>query len=969
VRFVILGAVEVCVDGERLPTIAPRHRAVLAYLLLHPRTVVSISRLTDAMWGPSPPQTAPSQIHAAVTAIRRMLRAAGVAEILETHRAGYVIIPEHGQLDLDDFNQLVVSAQRAADAGRTTKAAQELRGAIALWGGEPLGGATADYVPSARARLDERRLAAFERLAELELAQGQNDDIAHELAAELAQYPLRERLCRQLMLALHRAGRQSEALAAARRFRSTLVEQQGLDPTREFFTLEHAILRNDPSLHLPTMPRAITASAPARLPEQERSLHGRNFLPYDIPDFAGRAAELHRLMRPADGTAATVFAIDGMAGAGKTAMAVRAAHQLVEDFPDGQLFVDLHAFTARKDPMDAASALEILLGQLGVLPEQIPASSSERAARWRMELHDRNVLVVLDNARDAEHVRPLLAGSTGSRVLITSRHRLIDLDGADTISLEPLPRDDAIELFTNVVGERASAEPLAALDVLEACGFLPLAVRIAAARLRHRPRWPVDYLASRLRDERRILTELATAERGVAAAFTVSYEQLGPGQQRMFRLLGLHPGRDVDVSAAAAMANVPIDAAETMLEGLLDAHMLLQHEPGRYTFHDLLREHARATAESPETGNDGSDAIARLLDHYLYTASAAIGLIHPDQDRPRVLGPPTPAVCIDGVSEAATWLDAECANLVAVGLYAAGHDLGAYTVRLADTLYRYLHRGSHHGDAIALHDRALRISQRDNDTDGEARAHIHLGELSDSQGHYAQAQEHYGRALDLYRQIGETAGEARALNRLGLVSWWQRNYGQAQEHLRLSLDRHRESGDQVGEAAALGNLGLLHYTRGAHELALDQFTQALSLFRELGSRDGEATALDKLGLVYEQLEKYDEAREHHRQAADLFRVLGDRRGEADAHNGLGEAARAMSDPVLAVDDHTAALVLANEIGNGPEQGRAHDGLARAHHSLGRIDLAREHAERALAVYADLGVPESDDVRAFLTSLE
>ena len=725
-KFTVLGPVEVLASGRGQLRLAPRHRAVLAYLLLHAGTVVSAERLIGAVWGQDPPDTARAQVHAAVTAIRRVLRAAGADQLLASRAAGYVISPGPGQLDLAEFTDHVIAAEEQAEAKDAEGAAERIRSALALWRGQPLADVTVDYVSGARARLEGRRLAAYERLAELALSMGGHDKLIDELAAEVAEHPLRERLCGQLMLALYRAGRHGDALAAARAFRAALADQQGLDPSRAFAGLEQAILRNDPSLdyHPPAAagPARGGQSAGGPPPEgntraEEAEQHRRperrvNFLPYDIPDFAGRAAELGQLTRPQPGAGAAIWLIDGMAGAGKTALAVRAAHRLASRFPDGQLFADLHAHTPGREPVEPGTALDFLLRQLGMPAERIPASVTDRAALWRAELADRKVLAVLDNAASAGHVRPLLPGVSDSLLLITSRRRLTGIDGARVLSLDLLPAEDSVGLFTQVVGGRADAEPLAVLDVLQLCGFLPLAVRIAAARLLHRPQWTVSYLADRLRDQRRRLTELSAEDRGVAAAFTVSYQQLDSAQQHIFRLLGLHPGRDFDARAAAVLAGVTPEQAEALLEDLLDAHMLLQHEPGRYTFHDLLREHARATASAEETAAARHDALTRLLDHYTQAAAAAISMLYPfiDRHRTRVPTPATPAASLGGTAETARWLDAERANLIAACTHAAEHDWPAHASQLAATLFPYLYSYGHHTAALTLHTEALRIT-------------------------------------------------------------------------------------------------------------------------------------------------------------------------------------------------------------------------------------------------------------------
>ena len=983
VRFTILGPVEVSAGGRRLPGAAPRHRAVLAYLLLHARTVISADRLIDAIWGQTPPDTARAQIHAAVTALRRVLRAAGAAQLLATRAGGYVILPEPGQFDLEEFTSQIAAAQAQAAAGDRRAATDQIRAALELWQGRPLADVNADYIPDARARLDGRRLTALERLADLELSLGRHEDLIDELAAEVTAHPLRERLSGQLMLALHRAGRQADALSAARVFRSVLVEQQGLDPSRAFGTLEQAILRDDPGLDQQSAPGAEPAAAgqePATATATGpggaapgRSPRRANFLPYDTPDFAGRAVELDQLARPQPGAGGvvTISAIDGMAGIGKTALAIHAGHRLADRFPDGQLFIDLQAHTPGQAPLDPGAALEILLRQLGVPAERIPASVADRAARWRAELADRRVLAVLDNAADTGQVRPLLPGASSSLLLITSRRRLAELDGAHALSVDLLPAKDAVELFSQIVGERAAAEPIAVLDVLHLCGFLPLAVRIAAARLRHRPQWTVEYLASRLRDQRRRLAELSTSARSVAAAFTLSYQQLDPGQQRMFRLLGLHPGRDIDAHAAAALADVAPEQAEALLEDLLDAHVLLQHEPGRYTFHDLLREHARGTVSTEETAAARHDALTRLFDHYLYTASTAVDLLYPYSRhlRPRIPRPGTAGVPFSGAAQATAWLDAERANLIAAGTYTAGHDWPAHTSRLATTLHRYLDDHAHHSDALALHTQALHASRRRVDKAAEAHALLDLDVMNSRQGRYEQAHEHSGHALDLSRETGDRLAEARAWYRLAVAYLRQRDYDQARDHYLHSLEVNRQLGERLGEANVLGNLGLVYERQGRYEQAHDHHRQALALYRELGARGGEATTLENLGLVYRRQGRYEQARAHHRQALDMFRELGYRRDQAEALNGLGEAARSMGDPAQGVADHDAALALAREVGNRPEQARAHDGLAHAHHDLGHRGLARDHARQALDLYTDLGVPEADEARSFLAELD
>ncbi|MGN9846758.1 BTAD domain-containing putative transcriptional regulator [Nonomuraea sp. H19] len=915
-RFTLLGPVEMVVDGAPLTGIAPRHRAVLAYLLLNAGRVISIERLIDAMWGYDQPDTARSQIHASITAIRKVLRGAGAVRLLETRAGGYVAQPEPGQLDAQEFTELV--------------AAGELRKALDLWSGEALEDVHAHYVSGVRELWNDRRLSAYERLVEGELAAGRHGDLLDELAAQVTANPLREKLNGHLVLALHRAGRQADALAAARSYRTALADEQGLDPGRAFTELERAVLADDPALRLADA-APVVSGAPRR----------STFLPYDIPDFSGRTAELERLVGEYHGSA--VVTIDGMAGIGKTTLAVHVAHRLAARYPDGRLFIDLQAHAAGREPVDAAAALEALLRQFGVPADRIPVTLVERSALWRAELADRRVLAVLDNAFDAEQVRPLLPGHSDTLVLITSRRRLVDLDGAHALSVDVLGEEDAAELFERIVGERAHHEPDAVREVLQLCGHLPLAIRISAARLQHRPRWSVSYLASRLRDHRRLLD-------GVSAAFALSYEQLHEAEQRMFRLLGLVPGRDIDPYGAAALAGISEEEAEELLEGLLDAHMLLQLEPGRYTFHDLLREHARSIAE-----DDG--AALRLLTYYLHRSRAAIDRLFPDSvsQREGIPQPAAPIAPIRDAAEAIAWLDAERSNIIATAVHGPEICLGM----LALAMRPYLDRQAHHDDALTLHTLTLQRSRKLGDRAVQARALTDLAWTYWRLGEYERAEEHAHQALDACEEACE---RARALLTLGNVALRRRQDTQAEQYLQQALDLTRIGADTWGEAHVLGILALVLDRADRPEEARRHLDLALALHRKFGNPAGEAVILNHLGVVLRHQGELAQARTRHEQAAALYRKLGNTADEAAALNGLAEAA---GDPARAAEEHTAALALANLTRNRPEQARAHDGLARAHLALGDSEQACEHGRLALGLYGELGVPEAEEVRILL----
>ncbi|MBO3749808.1 tetratricopeptide repeat protein [Streptosporangiaceae bacterium NEAU-GS5] len=915
-RFTLLGPVQMTADGAQPAGIAPRHRAVLGYLLLNAGRVISLERLIDAMWGHDRPDTARSQIHASITAIRRALREAGAVHILQTRGGGYVALPEPGQLDTQRFTELV--------------AAGELRAALDLWHGEALADVGAAYVEGARMLWNDRRLSAYERLVESELAAGRHGELLDELAEQVTANPLRERLNGCLVLALHRSARQADALAAARAYRTALADEQGLDPGHAFTELERAVLADDPKL----LPAAAAAS--------QAMARRADFLPYDIPDFSGRTAELERL---ASGQGA-VLTIDGMAGVGKTALAVHVAHRLADRYPDGRLFIDLRAHTAGQRPIDSSAALEALLRQLGVPADRIAVTPVERGAQWRAELADRRVLVVLDNAADSEHVHPLLPGASDSLVLITSRRRLVDLPGAHALSVEALPEDDAVRLFERIVAERAVQEPDAVREVLRLCGLLPLAIRIAAARLQHRPRWTVAYLADRLRDQRRLLD-------GVSAAFAVSYEQLSDAEQRMFRLVGLAPGRDIDAYGAAALAGISGVEAEDLLEGLLDAHMLLQREPGRYTLHDLLREHALSLTSAGD-----QDALMGLLLYYMHRSRAAMDHLFPDSvaQRAGIPQPVAPIAPIRDAAEALGWLDAERSNIIATAVHGPEVCIGF----LALAMRLYLERHAHHDDAVTLHGLALQRSRKLGTHDVEVRALSDLSWTYWRLGEYEMAEDHARQALNASEEPDQ---EACALLTLGNVAFRRGQNARAEQYLQRALDLTRIAADTWSEAHVLGVLALALNRDARPEEARRHLDVALALHRKVGNPAGEALVLNYLGVVLRHQGELAQARARHEQAATLYRTLGSVADEAAALNGLAEAA---GDPAVAIEEHTAALALADAAHNRPERARAHDGLARAHLALGRSGEARAHGELALTLYEELGVPEAGELRSLLS---
>ncbi|WP_405149968.1 NB-ARC domain-containing protein [Sphaerisporangium sp. NBC_01403] len=739
-RFRVLGTLEARSGSNRLVRLgAAKQRALLAVLLLNVNRPVHVDRLVEALWPQRPPRTAAVALRTYVSALRRVLGLTDPADapLLSTVPGGYQMRLSPADLDLLTFEELVAQGQQAMAGGRPVLAAERLRRALGLWRGRPFEDVALDPRLGAELiRLEERKAAAQETWIDAQLALGNHGDLLAELGELVAEQPLRERLRAQWMLALYRSGRQAEALRAYRDLRGQLVRELGVEPSPPLQRLHRQILTGHPDLAPPVV-GAGARPGPPPVPRQ---------LPRDIPSFTGRAAELARLralVHQADRPGAPVIgAIDGMAGVGKTTLAVHAAHRLAGGFADGQVFVDLHGFTQGVSPVYPADALEQLLRSLGVPGEQIPHDLDARAALYRSRLAGKRVLILLDNAAEEAQVRPLLPGAPGCLTLVTSRRRLTGLEDVRPLSLDVLPRGDALALFTSSAGERrvAGQPPELLTEIVELCGRLPLAIRIAAARLRGRPGWTPAHLADRLRDHQHRLGELEVGRLSVTATMDLSYHHLSPGRQGMYRLLGLHPGPDIERHAAAALAGTTPQHASRLLDDLVDAHLLHEPVPGRYCFHDLLRAHATATLADEDTDADRRTALTRLFDHYIHTASAAMGLAHPHEPGhpPPVRTPAGPAQALHDQARAVEWLDAELTNLLATVVHAARHGWPAHALHLSATLDRHLRTRAHYTYARTLHSNALQAV---------ACAHRDLGR-------HEQARKLWQRALDLLTDLG-----------------------------------------------------------------------------------------------------------------------------------------------------------------------------------------------------------------------
>jgi DNA-binding SARP family transcriptional activator/Tfp pilus assembly protein PilF len=982
-EFCLLGPVVVRRGGMALPVPRGRQRAVLAVLLLNAGRVVSVGEIAEALWGAAPLPSAPATVRNYVKRLRSVLGDVSQARIV-TRAPGYLIRVDPGELDLARFEDLLDSARQAARGGSWQAAADQAQAALALWRGQPLADVQSEALSLREVpRLAELRLQAAELRIDAELHLGRHGVAIAELERMAAAYPLREHLYTRLMLALYRDGRQAEALAAYQQARRVLVDELGTEPGEELRELHQQILNAGPVLTGPgsgPLPPGEARSAGAR-PEPVAPRE----LPGPVPQFVGRTAELAHLTGMLEQAIAhrprtlVISAIAGMAGVGKTALAIQWAHQEADRFPDGQLYVNLRGYDPGQ-PMSAADALAGFLRSLGVAEPDIPAGTGERAARYRSLLAGRQMLIMIDNARDVEQVRPLLPGTPSCVAVVTSRDALAGLvarDGARRLGLGLLPPAEAVRLLRALIGGRVDAEPETAVTLAGYCARLPLALRVAAERAAASPGVSLADVTSELADRQERLDRLdAAGDRltAVRAVFSWSLQHLDNQTARAFRLLGLHPGTDIDAYAAAALTDTSLGQARWLLDRLVRAHLVQLAGTGRYGMHDLLRAYAADQAAGRDSEQERRAALTRLFDHYLATAAAAARTLFqgdPDQPSPPQLTGPVPPVT--SPAAALAWLDAQRSTLVAVAAQAADNGWPGHAIGLGATIFRYLDVG-HFTDAAAMHrharraaahagdraaeaasltmlgaanvaqgrlsqatshlEQALALCRADGDRIGEARALSNLGVAEYCQGRYQQSADRHRKALAICLEVGDRAGEARELHRLGVVDLGQGHYEQAAGHLLRSLAFFRDAGLPSGEAHVLGHLGELELRRGRYMQAAGHLWQSLRLSREIGNRLCQARALACLGICELQQGRRGQAIGHLRQSLALHRRDGNCSGQAEALNGLGEAFLAASQADQASTQHAAALALATQSDDRREQARAHSGLAHACQAAG-----------------------------------
>jgi DNA-binding SARP family transcriptional activator len=956
-EFCLLGPLLVRRDGVVTPVTRGKERAVLAALLLGAGRAVSLDELAETLWGSSPPRSARVTLQNYVRRLRRALADTGDSRI-STLPHGYLMSVAADELDVSRFEALQVAARGAARKGAWDQAAAQMRAALSLWRGEPLADVPSELLALREApRLTEMRLQAVEARIDADLHLGRNSAVIAELRQLASVHPLRERLHALLMLALYRDGRQAEALAAYQRARRILIDELGVEPGQELRRLEHQILTADPALETLSPLPAGSGPGPARAgsgPGDAAAGGGPRaaglrpadgtavprLLPAPVAHFAGRQSELKALSRLLDEDGAqaqgtvVISAIGGTAGVGKTALAVHWAHQVAGRFGDGQLYVNLRGFGPSGTPVTPADAVRRFLDALQVPASQIPPGPEAQQDLYRSLLAGRRMLIVLDNASDAAQVRPLLPGGPGCLVLVTSRCQLTSLiaaEGAHPLTLDVLSPAEASELLERRLGpERIAAEPDAAIELTRLCARLPLALAIAAARAAVNPGQPLAAVVTELRDAGRLdALDVGDPAASVRAVFSWSYQQLTGEAARMFRLLGIHPGPDITVPAAASLAGRAQPQARALLRELGRAHLIAEHVPGRYAFHDLLRAYAAEQAHHTGSQAGREATVGRVLDHYLHTAARAARLINPATE-PVALAPPRPGAAPEQPADypqALAWLEREHQVLLAALTLAAGSGFDSHAWQLPWAMEPFLKAGGLWQENAATQRAALAAATRQGDAAAQALSGRLLANACTNLGDHDQALGHYASSLTLYQRLGNRLGQARIQHSLGLLAERRGRYADALSHAEQALRLCQAIGDKAGQAAALNNVGWYHGLLGDYQQARAFCRQALTLNAEVGHRWLEGDAWDSLGYAEHHLGNLAEAAACYQRALSIAQEYGDRRLEAETLTHLGDTC----------------------------------------HAAGKLAQARQAWQQALAILKDLQDPYADQVRAKLAS--
>ncbi|MEV1069080.1 BTAD domain-containing putative transcriptional regulator [Streptomyces sp. NPDC050263] len=924
-RFAVMGPVRVRKDDGEIRLGAAQQRLLLALLMAHAGRPVPMEEMQQALWGEAPPGSPTNAVYRHIGVLRRLLepqlplRAPG--RWLVRDAGGYRLNASPETLDVLRFRELVRRAREAERARGGPDRSSEPAVPLYVEALNLRTGAVATGVPvEARSHpafnaLEREYLAVVKEAADVLLAAGSAGRLLAVLHRAAAEHPLDEQLQARLVRALAATGQRAEALDTWQRIRAGLVAELGVEPGAELRAAQRDVLREGTpaprgrpaaAARLFVVPDAPGQSTAAPAAEPADPFVRPAQLPADLAAFAGRRAELAQVARTSaiETPGMRIAVISGMGGIGKTTLAVRWAHRIAHRFPDGQLFLNLRGFDPSGAVPDLGQALRGFLEALGVPPQRIPAEPAAQTGLYRSLLAGRRVLIVLDNARDAEQVRPLLPGSPGCLVVVTSRDRLLGLvtaEAARPLPLDRLPDAEARESLTRRLGaDRVLAEPAAVDEIVARCAGLPLALAVVATRAAAHPDFPLAAIAGELRTTHGSLDAFTDADPAgdVRAVFSWSYRALSPGAARLLRLLALHPGPDVTLPAAAAATGDAPGEVRRLLAELTRSHLLTEHTPGRYVCHDLLRTYATERAAEQDTEGEREAVAHRLLDHYLHSAHAA-GAVYSPFWRLNVLpaaatGARPESFADDG--QALRWYTAEAGVLRAVAERAMAHRDDAHVWGLAWALERFMDRQGHWHDSAALQRAGLDAAVRDGHRTAQAHLHRGLARASARLQRHDDAQTHIRHSLDLFAELGDRLGLAHAHRSHGWLLDRLGDHDGALDAAGRALALYRALDDRVAQTSALHALGRTHLARGEHRRAAAYFEEALTGLVGLdGTRYAEAGAWDSLGIARHRLGEHPRALAAYQCALRLYREVGDTFSEAGTLCRLGDTYLATGD--------------------------------------------------------------------------
>jgi DNA-binding SARP family transcriptional activator/tetratricopeptide (TPR) repeat protein len=920
------------VDGAPQTVPGLRRRAVLATLALRAGEVVGTDQLVDAVWGTSVPSTASNTLQSHVSYLRHVLPGKSV---IVARSPGYVLELGDSGTDIRVAERLLREGTQAADPA---EGVQRLMTAAELWRGRSLANVTGlVWLEGQAERLDVLQLTIKRALTQARLSIGEHAQLLPELEELAAEHPLDEQIRAQLMLALYRCGRQADALATFQRLRRELDEKLGLEPSQPLRDMEISILRQDLSLDLaaqPLAPGPAAGSASGLTPTSARSAWLTPAqLPSSVAGFAGRSAELLSLetMREegaTDPATVTICAVSGTAGVGKTALAVYWAHQIAKHYPDGQLFVNLHGFGPDGAAVSPATAVRGFLDALGVPPTQIPDGLQAQAALYRSLLAGRRVLVVIDNARDADQVRPLLPGSPGSLAVVTSRHQLTGLvatDGARPLALDLLCDDEARELLARRLGKaRLASDPHAVDEIVTGCARLPLALSIAAARAATTPGFPLAAVATELREAGCALDPFDGGDHAtdVRAVFSWSYRALSPGAAGLFRLLGLYPGCDITAPAIASLAGLEVDRIRVLLAELTRANLLTEYRPFWYSVHDLLRAYAAELLAEHDNQETYEPALRRMLEHYLHTSHSAVVLMEPYFNSLTL--PPLPGgVTVSALSsagDAQSWFATEHASLLAAVHLAAEAGYDTITWQLAWAQSMFLLRNGSWNEQLMVQQIGLDAARRVGDQAGEAHLLHRLASGNAMAGRIDEADDLFRQALRQFQLLDDPANQAVILSSMTVLAGRRKRPEDALKYSLRAHDLFQLAGHRAGQALALNDIGYAHALIGNYHQALSYCHRALRATRELDARSWEAATWDSLGYIHHKLGDHRRAISCYQRAMERYEERADRYNVADVLVSLGDVWQAMGKTDTACQTWRQALAIFDEIGHPDREG-------------------------------------------------